>query len=192
MNNKHTTINTCYGPIQNHILSKAKNIKLLICDSDGVMSDGMIYHTNNGNIIQRFNVKDGYGIRCLLKFAIEVGIITGNQSQMLKDRCSTLGISYIYQGQSNKIKPFHDILSKLNLSEDQIAYIGDDLIDLPILLKVGLSIAVADAHPMVLPHVDYITKMNGGNGAIREIADLILIAQNKILRDFSGNLDGLC
>ncbi|VFP82263.1 3-deoxy-manno-octulosonate-8-phosphatase KdsC [Candidatus Erwinia haradaeae] len=192
MSNKHTTINTCYGPIHHHILNKAKNIKLLICDSDGVMSDGMIYHTNNGNIIQRFNVRDGYGIQCLLKFAIEVGVITGNHSQMLKDRCSKLGISYIYQGQSNKTKPLNDIQSKLHLNEDQIAYIGDDLIDLPVLLKVGLSIAVADSHPMLLPHVDYITRMNGGNGAIREISDLILIAQNKILRDFSGNLDDLC
>ncbi|VFP88850.1 3-deoxy-manno-octulosonate-8-phosphatase KdsC [Candidatus Erwinia haradaeae] len=186
------TINTCYGPINQDILRKAKHIQLLICDSDGVMSDGWIYQTNDGNIIQRFNVRDGYGIKCLLTCSIEVAIITGSQNQILKDRCSSLGISYIYQGQSNKIKPFNEILTKLKLNEHQVAYIGDDLIDLPVLMKVGLSVAVSNSHPMLLPHVNYITKMTGGNGAIREVCDLILIAQNKISRDFNGNLDGLC
>ncbi|KAA8999234.1 3-deoxy-manno-octulosonate-8-phosphatase KdsC [Affinibrenneria salicis] len=171
---------TCYGPVSRQVLAKAGTIRLLICDVDGVMSDGLIYMGNSGEELKAFNVRDGYGIRCLLTSDIEVAIITGRQAKLLTDRCDTLGITHLYQGQSDKILAFRDLLDKLSLTADQVAYIGDDLIDWPVMRQVGLSVAVADAHPLLLPKADYVTRIAGGRGAVRELCDLILFAQNKL------------
>ncbi|EKT59631.1 3-deoxy-manno-octulosonate-8-phosphatase KdsC [Providencia burhodogranariea] len=172
--------NTCYGPVSQTVLQKAAKIKLLICDVDGVMSDGLIYMGNNGEEFKAFNVRDGYGIRCLLTSDIEVAIITGRKAKLLEDRAKTLGITYLYQGQSDKLLAYNELLDTLQLTGEEIAYIGDDLIDWPVMAKVGLSVAVADAHPILLPKADYITRINGGKGAVRELCDLILLAQNKL------------
>ncbi|CAK7013614.1 3-deoxy-manno-octulosonate-8-phosphatase KdsC [Providencia rettgeri] len=173
-------IETCYGPVANAILTKAAKVKLLICDVDGVMSDGLIYMGNNGEELKAFNVRDGYGIRCLLTSNIEVAIITGRKAKLLEDRAQTLGITYLYQGQSDKLLAYQQLLDTLQLSDEQIAYIGDDLIDWPVMAKVGLSVAVADAHPLLLPKADYITRLGGGKGAVRELCDLILLSQGKL------------
>ncbi|NIA73737.1 3-deoxy-manno-octulosonate-8-phosphatase KdsC [Providencia rettgeri] len=173
-------IETCYGPVSNAILTKAAKVKLLICDVDGVMSDGLIYMGNNGEELKAFNVRDGYGIRCLLTSNIEVAIITGRKAKLLEDRAQTLGITYLYQGQSDKLLAYQQLLDTLQLSDEQIAYIGDDLIDWPVMAKVGLSVAVADAHPLLLPKADYITRLGGGKGAVRELCDLILLSQGKL------------
>ena len=173
-------IETCYGPVANAILTKAAKVKLLICDVDGVMSDGLIYMGNNGEELKAFNVRDGYGIRCLLTSNIEVAIITGRKAKLLEDRAQTLGITYLYQGQSDKLLAYQQLLDTLQLSDEQIAYIGDDLIDWPGMAKVGLSVAVADAHPLLLPKADYITRLGGGKGAVRELCDLILLSQGKL------------
>lgn len=173
-------IETCYGPVANAILTKAAKVKLLICDVDGVMSDGLIYMGNNGEELKAFNVRDGYGIRCLLTSNIEVAIITGRKAKLLEDRSQTLGITYLYQGQSDKLLAYQQLLDTLQLSDEQIAYIGDDLIDWPVMAKVGLSVAVADAHPLLLPKADYITRLGGGKGAVRELCDLILLSQGKL------------
>ncbi|EKT59973.1 3-deoxy-manno-octulosonate-8-phosphatase KdsC [Providencia sneebia] len=172
--------NTCYGPIAKTVLEKAAKIKLLICDVDGVMSDGLIYMGNNGEELKAFNVRDGYGIRCLLTSNIEVAIITGRKAKLLEDRAKTLGITYLYQGQSNKLLAYNKLLDTLKLTEEETAYIGDDLIDWPVMARVGLSVAVADAHPLLLPKADYVTQIGGGKGAVRELCDLILLAQNKL------------
>ncbi|MCG8710364.1 3-deoxy-manno-octulosonate-8-phosphatase KdsC [Brenneria sp. 4F2] len=171
---------TCYGPVDRLVLDKAHDIRLLICDVDGVMSDGLIYMGNQGEELKAFNVRDGYGIRCLLTAGIDVAIITGRSAKLLVDRCNTLGIKHLYQGQSDKILAFNDLLDKLSVKAGQVAYIGDDLIDWPVMAQVGLSVAVADAHPMLLPRADYVTRIAGGRGAVRELCDLILLSQDKL------------
>ncbi|GAA0503062.1 3-deoxy-manno-octulosonate-8-phosphatase KdsC [Tatumella terrea] len=177
--NTELPVETCYGPVRRAVMTAAAGIKLLICDVDGVMSDGLIYMGNSGEELKAFNVRDGYGIRCLLTNEVEVAIITGRKAGLLEDRCRTLGIGHLYQGQSDKILAFRDLLDKLSLRPDQVAYIGDDLIDWPVMAEVGLSVAVADAHPLLLQRADYVTRINGGRGAVREICDLILMAQDK-------------
>lgn len=181
----NTMIETCYGAVSEQIIKKAEKIQLLICDVDGVMSDGLIYMGNNGEELKAFNVRDGYGIRCLLTSGIEVAIITGRQSKLLEDRAKTLGITYLYQGQHNKLLAYQQLLDTLNLKPEQTAYIGDDLIDLPVMEKVGLSVAVADAHPLLTPRANYVTRIAGGRGAVRELCDLILLAQGR-LEDAKG------
>lgn len=181
----NTMIETCYGAVSEQIIKKAEKVQLLICDVDGVMSDGLIYMGNNGEELKAFNVRDGYGIRCLLTSGIEVAIITGRQSKLLEDRAKTLGITYLYQGQHNKLLAYQQLLDTLNLIPEQIAYIGDDLIDLPVMEKVGLSVAVADAHPLLTPRADYVTRLSGGRGAVRELCDLILLAQG-LLEEAKG------
>ena len=175
-----TTIDTCYGPIAQTVMEKAAKIRLLICDVDGVMSDGLIYQGNSGEELKAFNVRDGYGIRCLLTSGIEVAIITGRKAKLLEDRANTLGITHLYQGQSDKLLAYRELLDKLAVRPGEVAYIGDDLIDWPVMAEVGLSAAVADAHPLLLPKADYVTQIAGGRGAVRELCDLILLAQNKL------------
>ncbi|EDV0150165.1 3-deoxy-manno-octulosonate-8-phosphatase KdsC, partial [Salmonella enterica subsp. enterica] len=155
-------------------------IRLLICDVDGVMSDGLIYQGNSGEELKAFNVRDGYGIRCLLTSGVEVAIITGRKAKLLEDRANTLGITHLYQGQSDKLLAYRELLDKLAVRPGEVAYIGDDLIDWPVMAEVGLSAAVADAHPLLLPKADYVTQIAGGRGAVRELCDLILLAQNKL------------
>ncbi|RLM27551.1 3-deoxy-D-manno-octulosonate 8-phosphate phosphatase [Brenneria alni] len=180
MSETRAQTDTCYGPVEQQILDKARNVRLLICDVDGVLSDGLIYMGNQGEELKTFNVRDGYGIRCMLTSGIEVAIITGRSANMLVDRCKTLGIAHLYQGQSDKLLAFNDLLDKLSVTAGQVAYIGDDLIDWPVMARVGLSVAVADAHPLLLPRADYVTRIAGGRGAVRELCDLILLSQNKL------------
>ncbi len=180
MNHQQTTQDTCYGPVDTLVIRKAKQVKLLILDVDGVMSDGLIFMGNNGEELKAFNVRDGYGIRCALTSDIEVAIITGRKAKLLEDRCATLGITHLYQGQSDKLIAFSELMNKLALSANQIAYVGDDLIDWPVMAQVGLSVAVADAHPLLLPKADYVTRISGGRGAVREVCDLLLMAQGKL------------
>ena len=177
MSNGDVLLNTCYGPVSAQVMARAAAIRLLILDVDGVMSDGLIYMGNSGEELKAFNVRDGYGIRCVLTSGIEVAIITGRKAKLLEDRCQTLGISHLFQGQSDKLIAYRQLLSELNVTDSQVAYIGDDLIDWPVMEKVGLSVAVADAHPLLLPKADYVTRINGGRGAVREVCDLILMSQ---------------
>ncbi|MDN5450293.1 MAG: 3-deoxy-manno-octulosonate-8-phosphatase KdsC [Enterobacterales bacterium] len=180
MNEQGMNIATCYGPVARKIMDSAADIRLVICDVDGVLSDGLIYMGNNGEELKAFNVRDGYGIRCLITEGIHVAIITGRQSKLVADRAATLGIEHLYQGQSDKLIAFEKILSDLNLQPNQVAYIGDDLIDWPVMAKVGLSVAVADAHPILLQRAQYVTRIVGGRGAVRELCDLILQSQGKL------------
>lgn len=180
MSEQGMNIATCYGLVARKIMDSAADIRLVICDVDGVLSDGLIYMGNNGEELKAFNVRDGYGIRCLITEGIHVAIITGRQSKLVADRAATLGIEHLYQGQSDKLIAFEKILSDLNLQPNQVAYIGDDLIDWPVMAKVGLSVAVADAHPILLQRAQYVTRIAGGRGAVRELCDLILQSQGKL------------
>lgn len=170
-------IDTLYGPVQQHILDKAQTLQLLICDIDGVFSDGRIYMGNNGEELKAFHTRDGFGVKSLLNAGIEVAVITGRQSNIVAKRMQGLGVQHIYQGQDDKVVAFTMLLDKLGLSAEQVAYIGDDVIDLPVMNRCGLSVAVADAHPLVKRSADFNTSIRGGFGAVRELTDLILFAK---------------
>jgi len=160
-------------------LDIAKGIKLLILDVDGVLTDGGIYFDDNGGELKRFNALDGHGIKMLLDAGIEVAIISARTSKSVVHRMQALGVKRYYQGQSNKVIAYKELLEKLELSPQQVAYVGDDVIDLPVMSKVGLPIAVANAHDFVKKHAISLTSKCGGHGAVREVCDQLLSTQDK-------------
>ncbi|MDC9715603.1 MAG: 3-deoxy-manno-octulosonate-8-phosphatase KdsC [Gammaproteobacteria bacterium] len=157
----------------------AQNIKLVIFDVDGVLTDGGLYFTEDGTEFKRFNALDGHGIKMLKQNGIEPAVISARNSKSVNYRMKNLNIKHFYQGQSDKVVAFNDLLKKLNLKTDEVAYVGDDVIDLPVMAKVGFSIAVANAHDTVKQHADLTTEKSGGHGAVREVCDFILKAQGK-------------
>ncbi|QBF82454.1 3-deoxy-manno-octulosonate-8-phosphatase KdsC [Shewanella maritima] len=169
-----------YGPVSDQIWQKAQQIKLLICDVDGVFSDGRIYLSNAGEELKAFHTRDGYGVRSLLGSGIQVAVITGRKSQIVENRMTALGITHIYQGIDDKFVPFKELLELYQVTPEQVAYIGDDMVDLPVMKAVGLSVCVADGHPFVKQHCDMTTSINGGHGALRELTDLLLQSQDKL------------
>lgn len=173
-------INTLYGPVNGSVWIKAQRIKLLICDVDGVFSDGRIYLGNDGEELKAFHTRDGYGVKALLNAGIAVAIITGRKSAIVERRMLALGIKHIYQGQDNKFSVYQQLLAELELIPAQVAYIGDDMVDKVVMDHCGLGIAVCDAHPALLVDCDYKTFINGGYGAVRESCDLILASQDKL------------
>lgn len=173
-------VQTPYGQVAQPIYAIAKDIKLLICDVDGVFSDGLVYMGNQGEELKTFHTRDGYGIKTLMQAGIEIAIITGRKSQIVENRMTGLGIQLIYQGQDNKLIAYQDILSKLNIDPAQVGYIGDDLIDWPVMAKVGLKVCVADGHPLLRQRANYVTQIKGGYGAVREVCDLILQARGEL------------
>jgi 3-deoxy-D-manno-octulosonate 8-phosphate phosphatase (KDO 8-P phosphatase) len=158
---------------------RLKSIKLLILDVDGVMTDGRIIFDSNGTESKFFNVKDGHGIKMLQRAGIEVGIISGRKSQVVSNRAEELGISCVFQGSLNKLEPYLSILADKGLTDAEVAFVGDDVIDIPVLRRVGFAAAPADAMPDLRPFVHLVTKNCGGWGAVREICDLLLRGQNK-------------
>ncbi|HIO93405.1 MAG TPA: 3-deoxy-manno-octulosonate-8-phosphatase KdsC [Leucothrix mucor] len=160
----------------------AKHIKLIIFDVDGVLTDGSLFYDNNGEEYKAFNAKDGHGLRMLQKANIDVAIITGRKSKLVQHRAENLNLSpnMIYQGYSDKRIAYKDLLEKTNLSPQQVAYVGDDIIDLPVMTRVGLAIAVQDAHWFVIRHADWVSQQKGGHGAVREICEMLLEAQGKL------------
>lgn len=173
-------INTPYGTISTCCYRQAEKIKLLICDVDGVFSDGRIYLGNQGEELKAFHTKDGFGIKAILNIGIEVAIITGRRSKIVNDRMQALGVPHIYQGQEDKLSAYQALLDTLKLAPQEVAYIGDDVVDLPVMEACGLGIAVNDAHPLVLQKADLITYSKGGFGAVREICDLLLQSNNQL------------
>lgn len=149
-------------------------IKLLLLDVDGVMTDGRIIYDNDGGETKAFDVKDGHGLKLVQRAGIRVGIITGRKSEVVARRAAELGIDLVYQGAKNKVLPFQEILDKLDLKPEEIAYVGDDVVDLPVMRKVGFAATVADAVDEVKPFADMITERSGGRGAVREICDFLL------------------
>ncbi|MGC7892155.1 MULTISPECIES: 3-deoxy-manno-octulosonate-8-phosphatase KdsC [Vibrio] len=175
-----TMIDTLYGPVSPPILDIAKQIKLLICDVDGVFSDGLVYMGNQGEELKTFHTRDGYGIKSLMNAGIEVAIITGRQSKIVENRMAVLGITLVYQGQDDKVKAYNDICRQLNIAPEHTGYIGDDLIDWPVMEKVALKVCVADGHPLLVKRANYVTHIKGGHGAVREVCDLILQARGEL------------
>ena len=161
-------------PKKKYSPSILRKIKLLLLDVDGVMTDGGIYYSNSGDEFKKFNIQDGYGIVKLRRAGIQVGIITGRSSNIVKRRADDLGISEVYQNLENKLEAYELIKTKLNVSDSEVAYIGDDEFDVPVLRRVGFSATPADAVPVVKKHVHYVCRRAGGSGAVRELIDLIL------------------
>jgi 3-deoxy-D-manno-octulosonate 8-phosphate phosphatase (KDO 8-P phosphatase) len=159
------------------VLNKLKKIKLLLLDVDGVLTDGGIIYNDNGAETKVFNAKDGLGMRLLMEAGIHLGIITGRRSNALHCRCKDLGINLIYDGVRNKIDVLDALLDQTGVSAEEVAFIGDDLPDLKLMKTIGLSIAVGDAHKMILDNADMVTSANGGQGAVREVCETILKAK---------------
>lgn len=151
-----------------------EKIRLLLLDVDGVLTDGRITYDANGVESKSFDVKDGHGLKMLQRTGIRVGIITGRQSTIVALRAQELGIEILHQGAKNKLPPYEDILREFGLEDQEVAYVGDDLVDLPILRRVGFSVTVADGVEELKTRVDYVTSKPGGRGAVREICDLLL------------------
>lgn len=158
---------------------RAAKVRLLILDVDGVLTDGTLYLDHAGNELKAFNARDGLGIKALQRSGIEVAIISGRVSAPVAQRAAQLDIKYVYQGHERKLDAFQDVLERTGLDPQQTCFAGDDWIDLPIMLRAGLAVAVADAEQKVKEQAHWITGQKGGHGAVREVCNLILAAQDK-------------
>lgn len=162
------------------LTQRAKKIKLLALDVDGVMTDGKLYFSAQGDELKAFNILDGHGIKMLMKYGIEVAIITGRTSPLTARRARDLGIESILQGREDKREALLELISDMDISLEQIAYVGDDLPDLGAIVSAGLGITVPNAANFVKQNADYCTETAGGCGAVREVADMILDAQGHL------------
>ena len=149
-------------------------INWLILNVDGVLTDGSLFFDNNGVETKAFNVQDGHGIKLWTRAGNSVAVITGRNSNVVNRRCDELGINHIYQNAKNKIDFLNEHIASTNATPEQICYVGDELVDIPVFRKVGLAIAVANAVPEALDFADIITEKHGGKGAVREIIDFLL------------------
>ena len=161
------------------ILARAARVKLALFDVDGVLTDGHLLYSDDGREFKAFHVHDGLGLKRLIANGIEVGIITSRMSHMVTERTAELGIAHVYQGKDDKLACYEQLIHALRLEPQQTSYCGDDLPDLRVMLRVGLSIAVANAHPFVSERAHWRTQLRGGEGAVREVCDLLLAAQGK-------------
>ena len=171
------------------ILDRAKQIKLVIFDVDGVLTDGGLHIDSNGNEHKVFHSRDGHGMKMLQNTGVEIAIITGRVSEAVSHRMSSLAIEHVYQGCQEKLPVFDKLVERLSLHLKQIAYVGDDVVDLPIMHKVGLAIAVQDAHDHVKKHAHWQTPHEGGRGAARDVCELIMEAQGTIADQMNRYLD---
>jgi 3-deoxy-D-manno-octulosonate 8-phosphate phosphatase (KDO 8-P phosphatase) len=161
------------------LIQKMSRIKLILMDVDGVLTDGGIILGSQGLEIKIFNVQDGAGITMARLAGLKVGILTGRISEAVQQRATELHFDVVSQGHFNKLTEYEQIKQKLAVNDLEVTYIGDDILDLDVLRRVGFSVAVANARPEVKSEVDYITVASGGKGAVREVIDLILKTQNR-------------
>ncbi|MBI2996493.1 MAG: HAD hydrolase family protein [Candidatus Melainabacteria bacterium] len=157
-----------------------RNIKLLVLDVDGVLTDGSLYYDKNGEHVKKFNVRDGQGIKLAQAYSLELAIISARECEILNNRLSELSVKHIYQHCYDKGKKIQELSKELKISLQEIAYIGDDILDVPPLEIVGLPVCPKDAHPSVISKAKLITEAKGGHGCVREIIDLILKEQGKM------------
>ncbi|MCK5639156.1 MAG: 3-deoxy-manno-octulosonate-8-phosphatase KdsC [Gammaproteobacteria bacterium] len=170
------------------LLKKAADIRLLIFDVDGVLTDGSLYLADDGQEYKAFHSRDGHGMKMLQASGVDVAIITGRTSKVVQHRMDSLGIKHVYQGQIEKLPAFEELIAKLGLNAKQVAYVGDDVVDLPIMTRVGLAVAVQDAHHLVKQHAHWTSPNGGGRGAARDICELIMEAQNTLQEQFKPYL----
>ena len=161
-------------------VTKASKIKVIVFDVDGVMTGGEIIYSNSGDELKQFNVKDGLIIKHLRHYGIITGAITGRTSQLVQKRCEELKLDFFYQGVRDKWDILEKEISKRGLKDHEACFVGDDLIDLKSLVRVGLGVAPSDAPGYIKDHVDLVTVCKGGQGVVREVADLVLASQGAL------------
>ncbi len=170
------------------ILDIAKHIKLVVFDVDGVLTDGGLIFGDDGEEYKAFYSRDGLGMKLLQRTGVEIGVITARTSNVVVHRMENLGIKHFYQGRLDKIAAYEEMISHLNIEPEFTAYVGDDVVDLPVMKRVGLAIAVQDAHPFVKKHAHWITNHNGGKGAARDVCELIMEAQDTLDKQLNSFL----
>ena len=166
--------------ISKTVLARAKNIKVVIFDVDGVMTDGGLTIGDDGQEYKTFNTQDGLGMKLLKASGVQMAIITGRTSKVVTKRAESTGVAYFYQGVEDKLQAFNDLITQLKMMPEQVAFVGDDVVDMPAMLRCGLSISVPDAPESVKQRAHYITQKQGGHGAVREVCELIMQAQGTL------------
>ncbi|MGI2326078.1 MULTISPECIES: KdsC family phosphatase [Methylococcus] len=162
------------------VLARAAAIRLVIFDVDGVLTDGTLFFDLQRIEYKAFHTRDGLGIRLLRESGVEVAVISGRESEIVRRRMESLGVRHCFQGCEDKLEAFGRLQTELGLTDAQIAHVGDDLPDVPLFRRAGLAVAVADAHPVAAKRAHWLTARNGGNGAAREVCDLIMHAQGTL------------
>ena len=162
------------------MIPKARTVRIAIFDVDGVLSDGGLHYAETGDAMKTFDVRDGMGMKLLQDAGVELAIITSRRAGSVRERAADLGIRHIQQGVADKYSAFEALLAGLGLTPEQSAFLGDDLVDLPVLKRCGFAVTVADAPVLLKRHADYVTRANGGRGAAREFCELILHNQGKL------------
>lgn len=165
--------------VSRELASKIMSVKLVVFDVDGVLTDGRIIFSNSGEETKLFDVKDGHGIKLLMRSGVDVAIITARESEVVRRRAKDLGITHVFQGMKDKKMALEELVKTSGITPGEMAYMGDDIIDLPVLKRVAFSAAVADAVEEVRERVDFVSQRPGGRGAARELAELILKVQGK-------------
>ena len=161
------------------LMERARRVKMILMDADGVLTDGKIVFLSGGNELKMFDSKDGVGIKLAQRAGLKTGVISGRESEALLRRCEELGMDEIHQRVFEKLATYDEIRTRLGLGDEECCFIGDDLVDAPVLKRVGLPVTVADGHPALAPLVAYVTERNGGSSAVREVIDRIIRAQGK-------------
>jgi len=172
-----STVSTIYGSVDSEIMNKFAQIQLLACDVDGVFSDGRVYMGNNGEELKAFHTKDGYGLKAIMQLGVEVAIITGRSSNIVKNRFSALGVKHIIQGETDKITALGKLQKELAITAEHTCAIGDDIPDTGMFELANVKAAPCDAHPLVIAQANYTTRVAGGLGCVRELCDLIMSAK---------------
>ena len=168
------------NPTPEALRQRAATIALLVLDVDGVLTDGTLTYSEDGEALKHFNVKDGLGIRLAIANGIAVAVVTARNSPVLNRRVKDLGIEHHYFGQEDKLAAIEELRERLRLALDQVAYVGDDVLDLPAMEAVGLKITVADGHPLVKSRAEWVTEAPGGGGAVREITDGLIASRRDL------------
>lgn len=162
------------------IQTKAANVRLVIFDVDGVLTDGGLFIGDDGQEYKQFHSKDGHGMVMLQQSGVAIAIITGRTSEVVRIRMASLGIEYVYQGKREKLPAYEELKAETGLEDSQIAYVGDDVVDLPVMVRAGLAITVQDGHRLAKQHAHWVTPSGGGRGAAREVCELIMEAQGTL------------
>ena len=170
------------------IFDTAAAIRLLIFDVDGVLTDGSLSIGDDGQEYKTFNSRDGHGIKMLQKYGVTIAIITGRTSRVVEHRMENLGITHVYQGKLEKLPAFEELIAQLGISPEETAYVGDDVVDLPVMRRVGLAIAVQDAHELVLKHSHWQTPSAGGRGAARDVCEMLMQARGVLEAELGSYL----
>jgi len=169
--------NTQHSLSFDEVVEKAKLIKLVIFDVDGVLTDGRLFYGDDGQEYKAFHSRDGHGMKMLQETGVPIGIITGRTSAVVTHRMKNLKVEHVYQGKLEKLPAYQELIDKLGLSAEQVAFVGDDVVDLPIMVRVGLAITVPSAHELVIQHAHWVTQHEAGAGAARDVCELIMKAQ---------------